>query len=113
MSAWRSFLKKTVKFPKFHERLFYSCSDVAEAFRVVWSAAASLRTFVLVSRFENFLAKITKYHEHLFYSCSRFSPHLPEVLFRVAILPGSALDQTTRTRLRVVIAQPSLFPHFV
>ncbi|MHC4413173.1 MAG: hypothetical protein ACYSW6_09460 [Planctomycetota bacterium] len=98
LSAWRSFQKKTVKIAKYHERLFYirlalplrvaisrldqgedpfrvAISRLALAFRVVIfePAATSIRTFVLVSRFQNFFAKITKYHEHPFYSCSHFS----------------------------------------
>jgi hypothetical protein len=112
MSAWRSFLKKTVKFAKFHERLFYSrladgfrvamrCRASRCPFRVVmltWrsrpfrvaispGASACRRTFVLVARFENFLVKNTKFHEHLFYSCSHFSAR--PGAFRVASLPGS------------------------
>ena len=78
-SAWRKILEKTVKFTKFHERLFYSrfrvvMSAWAMPFRVVYNASACRRTFVLVSRFENFLAE------------------MPSTTFRVARSPGACPD---------------------
>lgn len=130
MLAWRCLLQKAEKFfakmTKYHENLFYSCSDIslALAFRVAVVSACSAAFRVVISLglllerlfyirlprprterlfcgygSDKIFAKMTKYHELLFY--------------RTFVLAEVPVTTTRKKCFRVVIAQQHLQDRFV